>query len=510
MLLVILAGSLLLRVSSLVGNHLQVDEPRWMVRGLFLVEALFEGDLERLQTEHWTGSIRPGLSRLSAGLATGTMTALGAGAGMQVEKHLLSSSQSTPFRKIFLARAFSALLSGLTPLLVFLLLRRFLAEPGALAAAAFLMFEPVVHYWGGMAHLEAFLTLASPLSLLLYELSRRHGSTALLVAAGAIFGMAFATRANAAVVFLTLLLYSATRLCMESRKGDGLGSRLLREGRRLLVFGGVGWLVFVLLYPPIWQLPLRGFLAFVKVYLDSTGAASSGRLGPMDWLAAHSWPAWLFLGLGLAGLLNRTIRREPIFQLGGICYVMSFLVLILPASFHARYLSSVMPSLALTGAVSLSVLWDRYGVHSRGGFRVISRVLGGLTLLICATTLVRAWESNRSTHQVYGQLQALQFSEVHFPVRKVKFVRTGGQPGGKRLFVTSRDSTPGLAAVYLDIILTDQGKLQRIGPGWERVRQEEGARCGQGDWEYGSWRAGERPTDQQPVGYRRLYIGRCG
>ncbi len=509
-LLFILLVSVLLRGSTLVSNHLHVDEPRWIVRGLFLIDSLRAGDAGALQRDHWTGRITPQMSQLSAGLASESVTAILTGAGVQLGDRLLPTlpPQDEPFKRVFCARVFHALLSSLTPLLLFLLLRRRVSEAGAACAAGFLMFEPCIHYWGGMAHLEAVLTLAAPLSLLLYDMARRRGSIRLVVGAGVVFGLAFANRANAAAIPLALLVYTGIRIGTEPGGGESMWLRIRKEWFRLLLFGLTGWVVFVLLYPPIWGTPVWGFLAFIKVYVSSSGLAAVGRLTLVRWLAFHSVLAWVFLILTVLGLLVQSVRSQPLFQLGAAYYLVSLIILMLPAAFHSRYLSSVLPALAFTGSVTCAWLWERYSRRWKQGSICTAWVLGALAMMVLLSSLVRARGNYRSIRESYGKLHDLGFSEVHVPSRRVKYVRLGKEEGGRRLFVTSRDSTPLLPALYLGISLTDHGRYERVQPGWTRVGQEEVVSCGQGDWEFGSSRPFRRPH-QRFVGYRRLFYWPC-
>ena len=508
--LLILLVSVLLRGSTLVSNHLHVDEPRWMVRGLFVIESLQAGDMAALQTEHWTGRITPEMSQLSASLASGSVTAILTGAGVQLGDRLLPtlSSQDEPFKRIFCARIFHALLSSLTPLLLFLFLRRRVSEAGAACAAGFLMFEPLIHYWGGMAHLEAVVTLAAPLSLLLYERARSRGSIRLVVAAGVFFGLAFANRANAAAIPLALLVYTGIRVWTEPGGEEPIWPRIRKEGVLLLLFGLTGWLVFVLLYPPIWGNSVWGFLAFIKVYVTSSGLTGVNRLTLVNWLKFHSLLAWMFLILSLLGLLSQNVRRHPLFQMGAVYYLASFMILMLPATFHSRYLSSVLPALAFTGSVTCAWLWERYSRRSRRASIYTGRVLGAVAMMFLLSSLAGDRGNYRSIRQKYGELHELGFSEVHFPSRKVKYVRPEEEEGGRRLFVTSRGSTPLLPALYLGILLTDHGSFERVQAGWTRVRLQEALSCSQGDWEFGGSRPGRRPQ-QRSVGYRRLYYWPC-
>lgn len=507
-LLFLLLASLLLRYAALTGNHLHVDEPRWMVRGSFLINNLLEGDFEALQSGHWTGRITPEMSKLSARLATGSVTALLTGAGVHLERKLPElSAHDAPFRKISWARGLHALLSSLTPLLLFLLLRQCIPETGALLAAAFVMFEPVIQYWAAMAHLEAVLTLAVPVSLLLYDQARRQGSTLLVVLSGAVFGLAFANRANAAVIPIALVLYTAIRIWSSRSEGKS-GTRIREEGFRLLLFGLAGWVVFVVFYPPIWTSPVTGFLSFIKVYADSSGALASNRLTLVRWLGYHSAPAWLFLLVSLAGLLSRPVRSHRIFQLGAVCYVVSFLVLLMPPAFHSRYLSSVMPALALMGSVSIAVFLKRFLGDSERTRRTVWWCFAGLSLVLCLFTLMGAWRSERSIRETYRELQDLDFAEVHVPGRSARYVRLEAGEGRPRLFVTSRGSTPVLPALYLGVSVTDHGKYDEVGPGWTKIRPSEVVHCEAGDWVFGESRP-RGHAGQRAVGYRRLYFWPC-
>ena len=371
-LLLILLGSVLLRGSTLVSNHLHVDEPRWMVRGLFLIDNLQSGDLAALQTEHWTGRITPEMSQLSASLASGSVTAMLTGAGVQLGDRLLPtlSSQDEPFKRIFCARIFHALLSSLTPLLLFLFLRRRVSEAGAACAAGFLMFEPLIHYWGGMAHLEAVLTLAAPLSLLLYERARRRGSIRLVVAAGVFFGLAFANRANAAAIPLALLVYTGIRVWTEPGGAQPIWPRIRKEGVLLLLFGLTGWLVFVLLYPPIWGNPVggvsglhQGLCDFLRP--DRSEQAHAGQLAEVP------FPAGLdVLDLESAGSPGSERSQAP------------------SVSDGSRLLPGVLHDLDASGHLSLPVSLFRLagsGIHRFGYLclavgEVFSKIEAGLDL----------------------------------------------------------------------------------------------------------------------------------
>ncbi len=508
--LFILLVSLVLRLSSLLGNHLHWDELFWMTRGAFLVESSLKGSGSSLQADHWTvQGGRTADRKLTSRIATGTVTAALTGAGLEVARRLPRlSPESEPFKQIFCARALHALLSALTPILLFLLLRPVLSDAGALAVAGFLMFEPVIHYWGGMAHLEAFLTLASPLSLILYEYSRRQDSTLLLVAAGAVFGMAFANRANAAAIPIALLVYTVLRLITEYRDPMWLWRTAKKESVRLLLFGATGWVTFFILYPPIWTVPISGSWAFVIAYAGRASEVAPSQLTLFRWMSLHSLLAWVFFTLGLMGLLIQRVRLQRLFQLGAVYYLVAFVILTLPPRFMSRYLSSVLPGLALMGACTIAYLWERTCRNFPKARGLMAWVLPLLATVLCLSTVTAAWQSFRTVKEVYRELHDLRFSEIHFPEDKLKFVRDDGGASQGRLLVSGRGSH--VPSVYLGVRWKGKGGqvYDVTQPGWNRVKLEEVTPCRAGDWELGDSIRYYRPN-QRHLRFRRLFFWPC-
>ena len=508
--LFILLVSLLLRLSSLLGNHLHWDEPYWMARGTFLAESILKADASSLQTDHWT--VQGGRTterKLTPRIATGSVTAVLTGTGLQVARRLPRlSPESEPFKQIFCARAFHALLSALTPMLLFLLLRPVLVDAGALAVAGFLMFEPVIQYWGGMAHLEAFLTLASPLSLILYEYSRRRDSTLLLVAAGALFGMAFANRANAAAMPIALLVYTVLRLIAEYRDPMWLWKAAKKESMRLFLFGVTGWVTFFVLYPPIWKVPIAGSWAFINAYAARASEVAPSQLTLFRWMSLHSPLAWVFFTLGLMGLLIRRVRLQRLFQLGAAYYLVAFVILMLPPRFMSRYLSSVLPGLALMGACTIAYLWERHWKNFPRAFGLMAWALPLVATVLCLSTVTAAWQSFRTVKEVYSELHDLRLSEIHFPKDKVKFVRDDGEAGQGRLLVGGKGLH--VPPVYLGVRWRGKGRqvYDVTQPGWTRVELEEVSPCRAGDWELGNSKPYYRPN-QRYLRFRALFFWPC-
>ncbi len=104
-----------------------------------------------------------------------------------------------------------------------------------------------------------------------------------MVPGGILFGIAFATRVNAAVVPMALMLYVIMRSLFDFSSLIEAWRWLVVDVLRLLAFGLVGFVVFVILFPPIWSHPLTGFLDFLH---QQTSVGGHGSL--IDTIAALS------------------------------------------------------------------------------------------------------------------------------------------------------------------------------------------------------------------------------
>ena len=381
---------LVVRLAMALGDVVHFDEPFWMARGDFFVQALSEGNWAALQDEHWAVAGEEGSRRIfTSYVATGSGTAFLTGLG----RRLLPLAPGTGgidkvLAEVMLSRLFHVGCSVLTPVLLLLLAGRLgLGRTGRLWLFFYLIFDPVFLDMGSKAHLESFLTLTIPVSLLLYALARERESLFLTLLGGAVFGLAFATRVNAGVVVIAATAYSVVRILYGS-PARGILPQIRKEVIRLLLFGLVGWAVFILCFPPLWKSPFFGFVDFL--YQQVALAGGGGRFeAPAYFLWTDSKLRFCFLLLSLAGLFLQPVRSSRPFQLGALLLLFGVLVVSLPATFFSRYLSSCLPGLALTGSSTLA-----YALAGRGRRLLwLNRLAVGsvlaLSILIAATVTLQ-------------------------------------------------------------------------------------------------------------------------
>lgn len=143
------------------------------------------------------------------------------------------------------ARFVPALIGVITIPLLYLLLRRCIARPAALAAAALLAVSPWHLYWSQNARFYSLLFLFFNLGLLLFYLGLEHDRPLYLVIAMVMFGMAARERLIALLGMPALVLYLLAVIVLRFPRPKGLNVR------NMLVFFGpaaAAGLVFILPY----------------------------------------------------------------------------------------------------------------------------------------------------------------------------------------------------------------------------------------------------------------------
>ena len=199
----------------------------------------------------------------------------------------------------------------LTALLLLLLADRLgLPWTGQLSLLFYLTFDPIVQLMGSKAHLESFLTLTIPASLLLFALSRARNSLPLTLSAGVVFGLAFANRINEGVIVIAALAYTALRWRSRQTETQNVRSAISTDLLRLGCLCLVGWAVFILCFPPLWKSPLLGFVDFLSQQASSSGIGFRFQ-APTDFLWGGSKLRFLFVLLSLAGIC---FKRGALFQ----------------------------------------------------------------------------------------------------------------------------------------------------------------------------------------------------
>ena len=500
---------LVVRLATAFGERLHFDEPNWLIRGDFLVGALLTGDWDALQNQHWTIAGLEGRRRIfNSYRAAGTGTAVVTGFG-RLLMPLVSSCQGVDrvLAEIALSRLFQVCCSVLTVFLLLFLSRRLgLPWAGQLSLLFYLIFDPILRDMGSRAHLESFLTLTVPVSLLLYGLSRYRDSLPLCAAAGVIFGLGFANRLNAGVVVVAAIAYAAWRILFFRADEESLRLEIRHEAARFGLFCLTGWGVFVLCFPPLWQSPVLGFADFLYQQTLLTGGGPVLDAPPLL-LWSSSKLRFVFVVLSVTGFFLKPVRSSRVFQLGALLFVFGVVCVSLPGKFYSRYLSSALPGLALTGSCTLAYALDRWGRRPA----YLPKVLGtGLLLLstwLTGSITWAQWDHFRKARGFYGQLHAQNFSRIDVPSISSSFHRSEGSPPDRVLLV--RSSNDHLQLFYLGALLSDRRLLEETRPGWTRQDLESRFRCAQGSWRLAdlSPRNLEAP---HAVRYGRLIAWPCG
>ena len=382
--------------------------------------------------------------------------------------------------EVVLSRLFHVLCSVLTPLLLLLLAKRVgLAWGGQAALLFYLMFDPLLREMGSVAHLESFLTLTIPVALLLFGLSHLKKSLPLSLAAGVVFGLAFANRINGGVVVIAALAYVALRLLFRPEASESVWDSLWRDGVRLGSLCLVGWAVFILCFPPLWRSPLFGFVDFLYQQAALTGAGPDFH-APAVFLWTNSKLRFLFVLLTLAGLFVKPVRSSRVFQLGLLLLLFGVLIVSLPGQFYSRYLASVLPGLGLAGSCTVAYALERQGRHSVHLTRLAIGALLLLTTWFAVSISIRHRDGFQQIREFYGKLNSQHFTAIEVPSFGSFFYRPESTSGYRTLQMrTSNDHSQ---LFYLEVLLTDLRRIHHLRDGWTHQRLEKRSACAGGNW----------------------------
>ncbi len=145
-----------------------------MLWGDFLLENLIDGRLENLRENLWNVRRHEnGRILYDTRMGTGVPSAFLTGLGRNLAARLPFEGMGWKVAgDVAAARFFNALLSGLTPFLLFLLARTSgLSPSSSLAWYLFLLMDPILRTYGVLAHMESILTVSVPASLLVFEIA---------------------------------------------------------------------------------------------------------------------------------------------------------------------------------------------------------------------------------------------------------------------------------------------------------------------------------------------------
>jgi 4-amino-4-deoxy-L-arabinose transferase-like glycosyltransferase len=361
----------LLRLAPL-GRYVTPDEPAWVYRSIRFADALFTRDWASVPstghpgvTTMWLGALGVTAHRLlspaesAAHLDWIRRMAWLAPENGEAFRHL---AFFLPGGRIAMALASTIGIATLYPLLARLLDRR-----AALLAVGLLAFDPFLIGHSGLLHTDALQAIFVSLSIVCLLAAKRGGRRwwAWGLGSGATAGMAVLTKS----LGVFLLPFAAAVI------GSTWLARRIRLAKALSL-GGL-WVLaclatFVALYPAMWGAPLQTSRdLFTAPAYQSTAALTPTyfagqtalRHGPEFYAAALPFrlsPIVLVgLFLGIRAFAREKRLRSDLAWLwlfaGG--YV---LFLTLSAKKFDRYLLPVFPPLALTAALGIDTLADRY------------------------------------------------------------------------------------------------------------------------------------------------------
>ncbi len=499
---VLFLAGLGLRIPPIAGHALHYDEPFWMLRGDFLIEHLARADWQALQTRFWNvKQVQDGRPLYDHRMASGTPVALVAG----LSRLVLLTPQSEPRFEIAASRLPLALISAIAAaLLVWLARWAGLGWRASICWGIFLLLDPVLRTYASIIHMEAVLTVFMWASILLAEKARRTDSWALTALSGALFGVAFSTRVNAAAAPLAVSLFFFLRTWAEAGRAWDRISVMLRNGGRLILYGTAGAAVFALLFPPIWPNPLSGLADFLRQYSGGDGHGDLFAVFQASFPTSMLPVGYLFAVAGLLGMLLPEVRRNRFFQLGWIVYLTGCILLSQGVTgANSRYLSSLMPGLGLAGAAALGSAWQRW-VPSPSRARQIGAAAVCLALLT-ATMGWREWHRAGQITTFYEKLSQQRYGRVLALQAGREFRRL--QEGSSRrpsLFIAS--PAWHVPLLYLGVGLSDRRRMINLAPGWQRLEIQADGPCGPQDWLLSE---NQNEDLREPIRLYSLIAGRC-
>ena len=344
--------SLALRVLE-ITIPLNVDEVSWLFRGTVFFKSLFDGNLADTYLRHhpgvtnmWlygTGMVfNCWLQRLFPGLLD-----------LNQSSDLLAcldtiKADSIPINLYVLPRLLQAVITSACIVGIYILAKRLLGRPTALAAISLLILEPFFLAYQRLITTDALsadFSILAVLLLLLYL--REDGKRQSLLASGVFMGLATASKMPAlfilpAIVVWIVLIELGVWRASFPRRG------WMRQIFDLTIWGVSASAAIFLIWPAFWVAPLE---TWEKLY---TGLLEEADRGALFFLGQFTdSPGLLFYPLVLA------YRLSPLLQVGFLPFLAALLVPRL-----RRHLDQ-MPELVAIALIPLSVLFILSGIDSK-------------------------------------------------------------------------------------------------------------------------------------------------
>jgi len=425
------------------------DEVTWLERSVAFYDALDRGD--------WAATIQ---SR-----HPGVVPMWGFGALLCVRYGLaqLRAWQAADARPMAeLARTalfFPVLVSVLTTLAVYGLLRRLAGREAALYAALLVTLEPYYLAYTHTIHLDAVVTSLMLVAALLW-LNYLHGSRRwpYLVGSSIVAGLAFLTRSMALYLIPFSLLATGAYFLADNLAGPGLRLRpgwgvwLRRTTLAWLLWLGLLALTVWILWPALWVTPAAVFEGLVSGTAEGLASAHPGQVFFQGQIINQD-PGVLFYGMVLLfrlrpltlvlACLNPILFAWSWRQLSaqqraawslGLGYVLFYAVqMSLAADKLERYLLPIVPVLALLAGVSLAIVvrW-LVSLITRWRGRPVPAMLPRAIVIVGIVLLAMPW------------LRLAPYFGAYFnPL-------VGGGPRAAQLFTVGSGGAPDRVAAYLN------------------------------------------------------------
>lgn len=376
-----------------LGRFAFPDEETWLERSLLFITGLARGDLMATwQNNH------PGVVPM---WGFGTALSLRAAVTGQLDQ-LVALSKTLPPAEVpallSTAALFTALVTALGVVGVYLLTRRLLGNGVALLAALLVALDPFFLTHSRIVHLDgilAALMICSALAFLNFLVWR---SRRFLIGSAVLWGLALLTKSPALFLIpFALLIAGLSYLLDTGWQIDG--GELRRLALAFAVWLFVGWAVFLLLWPAAWLHPLDMTLRILKGsrwgVVTSHGTnfflgqqvATPGLLYYAVILPLRLTPITMIGGLAAIPWLGRRLQsriarpfdrdraadRETLVGLSMLAYAFFFaLALSLAAKKGERYLVPAFPAIDVLTALLIGLLirrvakpWPALTGHSR-------------------------------------------------------------------------------------------------------------------------------------------------
>jgi hypothetical protein len=385
-----------------LSSFLTVDEAyHWFERAKLFLRALQQGDFS---ATNLVG--HPGVTTMWLG-------ALGAAAHQWLADAGWITTPDPALERALL-RLPVALVTSLSVALAYPLLKRLLGARAALMAALLWAADPFLVAHSRLLHMDALLASFMNLSLLVAFVALRFDEGEpgvrwrMLVASATAGGLALLTKSPAVMLAPAIGLLTVWK----SRRSP----RFMRDVLvPVLVWAGVGIVVWVALWPAAWVDP-SGALASVIQYATfkvgsphETGSFFMGRTvddpGPLFYPVAIALrlPPWIVVGLGAAayaGWRRRPAPRERLIVYAlGLFAALFILAISLSLKKFDRYALPIFPVLDVIAAVGLISIFDSSAPLRTGfGFSIFdslkakvgnSKIVWSAVVLLLAANL--AW-----------------------------------------------------------------------------------------------------------------------